>query len=302
MNGSSVHLFEVAPPIIGGPPSYGNSSLPVSLLAESRSTLVTTSDYTALDRPEISANSFYPRPGWTATPQGAEDHTIDVGDVIALSCRFFPVGVPNPTILFFYGNGETAVDYDNIAPLYQGIGANFLVADYRGYGRSGGSPSFSTMLTDAHQVLDFTLKLLKGKLLADRQHTGPVFVMGRSMGRHAAFELAVSRAQDINGVIIESGRPTLGQFANGLEEPVAQKMEEDYRAKVASINIPVLVIHGEIDTLAPLPEAVGMFQSIESTEKRMITVPGAGHNDLLYQGRAQYFAAVQDFVDRNSGQ
>ena len=103
-------------------------------------------------------------------------------------------------------------------------------------------------------------------------------------------------------MIIESGRPTLGQFVNGLEEPVAERMEADYRAKVASINIPALVIHGEVDTLAPLPEAVNMFQSIGFEEKQMITVPGAGHNDLLYQGQAQYFAAVQEFVSRILGQ
>ena len=28
----------------------------------------------------------------------------DVGDGIELSCRFFPVGQENPTILYFYGN------------------------------------------------------------------------------------------------------------------------------------------------------------------------------------------------------
>ena len=96
--------------------------------------------------------------------------------------------------------------------------------------------------------------------------------------------------------------PTTGQFVNGLEEPLPQKMEADYRAKVASINIPALVIHGEVDTLAPLPEAVSMFQSFGSAEKQMITVPGAGHNDLLYVGQAQYFGAVQEFVSRILGQ
>ena len=108
-------------------------------------------DYAPLDRPEISMNSFYPRRNWTATPDGAEDHTITVADGVDLSCRFFPVGQENPTILFFYGNGETASDYDNIAPIYNQIGVNFFVADYRGYGRSDGSPAFRSMLSDARR-------------------------------------------------------------------------------------------------------------------------------------------------------
>lgn len=257
---------------------------------------MTTSNYTALDRDEISKNSFYPRSGWTAPPEGAEDHTIPVADGIALSGRFFPADAAGPTVLFFYGNGETAVDYDNIAPLYNRIGAGFFVADYRGYGRSGGSPAFSTMLADSHRVLDYVKEMLD-----ERRNFRPVLVMGRSMGRHAAFELAVNRAADIGGVIIESGRPTLGQFTHGLEEEVARAMEAEYVSKVASINIPALVIHGEVDTLAPVEQAASMFQSFASTKKQMITVPGAGHNDLLYLGLAQYFNAIQEFASAVSG-
>ena len=86
-------------------------------------------DYSLLDRPDISKNSFYPRPNWSPTPKGAQDHTVIVEEGVELSCRFFPVGQDRPTILFFYGNGETAPDYDGIAPLYNQIGANFFVAD-----------------------------------------------------------------------------------------------------------------------------------------------------------------------------
>jgi len=111
-------------------------------------------DYSALDDPNISTSSFYPRQGWTPTPEGVQDYIVNVGDDIGLSCRFFPYGNSAPTILFFYGNGETAIDYDSIAPMYNQIGLNFFVADYRGYGKSGGSPSFTTMLSDANTVLE----------------------------------------------------------------------------------------------------------------------------------------------------
>jgi len=98
------------------------------------------------------------------------------------------------------------------------------------------------------------------------------------------------------GVIIESGRPTLGQFTNGLDESAAVALEAEYRAKVASISIPALVIHGELDNLAPLSDALSMYESLASTDKRLLTIPGAGHNDLLYVGINEYFAAIKDFV------
>ena len=169
-------------------------------------------DFAVLDQPAISMNSFYPRKGWTATPAGAEDISIPVADGIMVSGRFFPAGTAQPTILFFYGNGETAPDYDNIAPLYNQIGVNFLVADYRGYGRSDGFPSFTAMLADSAKVLDYASSLLE-----ERDYTGPMFVMGRSMGRHAAFELSANCGDRLLGVIIESGRPILGNFTYGLE-------------------------------------------------------------------------------------
>jgi len=254
-------------------------------------------DYSALDDPSISMNSFYPRQGWTPTPEGVQDYTINVGpdpaggEDIGLSCRFFPYGNSSPTILFFYGNGETAIDYNSIAPIYNQIGINFFVADYRGYGKSGGSPSFTTMLSDANTVLE-AMQIVLGA----SGYNGPIYVMGRSMGRHSAFELAAQEPPSISGVIIESGRPSLGQFTGGLDPQQAKELEEAYRAKAASISIPVLVIHGEVDTLAPVEHAEEMFRSFASQDKRMLVIPGAGHNDLLYKGMDEYFRAIGDLI------
>ena len=249
-------------------------------------------DYSALDRPEISMNSFYPRRNRTALPEGAADYAVPVAEGITLSCRFFPVGVAQPTILFFYGNGETAADYDNIAPIYNQVGVNFFVADYRGYGQSGGLPTFSSMLADAHRV-----QAELGRILAAGGYTGALFVMGRSMGRHAAFELAANAvAGTIQGLIVESGRPTLGNFCYGLPPETAEQMETAYRDKVRSITRPALVIHGEQDTLAPVEQAIEMYRDFPSDGKRLLTIPGAGHNDLLYRGINEYFTAIREFV------
>jgi pimeloyl-ACP methyl ester carboxylesterase len=251
-------------------------------------------DYSVLDALDISMNSFFPRQGWTPPPEGVQDYTINVGDPgeeIGLSCRFFPAGNSNPTILFFYGNGETAIDYNTIAPLYNQVGVNFFVADYRGYGKSGGSPSFTTMLSDANTVLE-AMQIVLGA----SGYNGPVFVMGRSMGRHSAFELAAKEDPRINGVIIESGRPSLAQFTGGLDPQQASDLEDAYRAKAASIATPVLVIHGEMDTLAPLEHAENMFRDFVSTNKKMVTIRGAGHNDLLFKGLDEYFTAIRDFI------
>ena len=257
---------------------------------------MTTVDYSVLDNLEGSGRSFYPQRHWTEAPEAAVDYGIPVDDGVVLSSRFHAVGKENPTVLFFYGNGETAAGYDVIAPLYNQIGANFFVADYRGYGASGGSPTFSTMLSDARKVLD----QLRDEL-AELSFTGPVYVMGRSMGRHAAGELAVTAAEHINGVIIESGRPNLGRFTEGLDTDSARALEDAYHEKFYSIDVPALVIHGERDELAPLADAVGMHERMHTTEKHLEIIPGAGHNDLMYVGIQQYFGALRTFMARYAG-
>ena len=253
-------------------------------------------DYSALDNPQASGMSFYPQRHWTETPEGAIDCAIIVDDGVRLSARFFPVGLESPTVLFFYGNGETAAGYDDIAPFYNRIGVNFFVADYRGYGVSDGTPAFTTMLSDARKALDWLRETL------DKSgFTGPIYVMGRSMGRHAAFELAVAATDRIAGVIIESGRPSLARFTMGQEPEVAQALEDAYHAKAYSISIPTLVIHGELDELAPVQDAAAMHENIRAEDKRLLVIPGAGHNDLMFVGMRQYFEAIRRFVTQYSG-
>ena len=250
-----------------------------------------TVDYTVLDDIGISMNSFYPRKNWSQAPPGASDHSVAVDDGVSLSARFFPATAASPTVLFFYGNGETATDYSNIAPLYNQVGLNFFVADYRGYGQSSGWPSFTTMLADSVRVLDYV-----EQMLAAEDRSGPLFVMGRSMGRHSAFELAANHGDRLSGVIIESGRPRLANFAQTLPPQQIKVLEAAYFAKVSSITIPSLVIHGEMDELAPVQQAVEMHQAFGSVDKRLLVIPGAGHNDLLYRGLNEYFTAIREFT------
>ena len=254
-------------------------------------------DFPSLDQLNLSVNSFYPRRNWIPAPAGAVAHMITVEDGVSLSCRFFPSGATNPAILFFYGNGETAVDYDDIAPFYNQIGVNLFIADYRGYGASGGSPTYSSMLSDAHKVL-----VELQTILSAGGYSGPIYVMGRSMGRHSAFELGARTPDVLKGMIIESGRPTLGQFLQDLEPTLATRLEGIHRDKVRSVQLPVLVIHGEEDSLAPVEQAVEMFHDFVSPNKRLLTIPGAGHNNLLHLGLREYFEVIRSFFAGSSTQ
>ena len=79
---------------------------------------------------------------------------------------------------------------------------------------------------------------------------------------------------------------------------MTQALEDDYQAKFFAIDIPTLVIHGQWDESAPLADAVGMFNKLETDHKHLEIIPGAGHNDLMYVGFQQYFNAIKGFMTR----
>jgi fermentation-respiration switch protein FrsA (DUF1100 family) len=53
--------------------------------------------------------------------------------------------------------------------------------------------------------------------------------------------------------------------------------------------------------LIPAEDGEELFQSSGAKEKRLLIVPGAGHNDLMLVGQTRYFEAIQDFVFSKQG-
>jgi esterase/lipase len=57
-----------------------------------------------------------------------------------------------------------------------------------------------------------------------------------------------------------------------------------------------MVIHGQMDTGAPLSDAVAMYHNLRTSDKHLIIISGAGHNDLMFVGTRQYFGAIRGFL------
>jgi fermentation-respiration switch protein FrsA (DUF1100 family) len=262
-----------------------------------------TIDYSTLDRPEILLFLFHPRPEWGELQSGddAEDILIEVDKDVLIGARFHAAGKDNPVILFFHGNGEIAADYNDIGPLYNRMGINFLVADYRGYGRSNGRPTITAMMRDAHVIFDYVRNWLK-----ERGYTGGLIVMGRSLGSASCLELAANYIDAIDGLIVESGfayvRPLL--MLLGINMEAAGIREEDgFRNadKIAGFSKPTLIIHGEYDQLLPLSEGTALYEASKAENKRLLVIKGATHNDILLRGMKEYTEAVKELVEKIKG-
>jgi len=250
-----------------------------------------------IDHPVVNSAIFFPRPApGLPAPWGSEDFTIPVGGGASVSARCYPSDLSLPTVLHFHGNGEIVADYDHIAPAFLTAGASLVSVDYRGYGSSTGSSSTSSLIDDAPIVLDEVIAFLK-----KRGHTGPLVVMGRSLGSAPAIELASTRGGDIAGLIVESGfaqiPPLLALFGISLESlGLRDILGMDNEDKMANVRMPVLVLHAEGDVLLPPWNGERIHEHAASDEKRLVMIPNADHNTIMAFGGRLYWGAIAEFL------
>ena len=256
-------------------------------------------DYSILDRPEILMYLFHPRPefGATVSVSTYEDMMIPVEDNIAIGARFHLSQKTACNILFFHGNGEIVADYDEFGQMMNQSGINFFAVDYRGYGRSTGEPTVTAMMRDCHVVFDYVKKWLN-----KNDYHGPLVVMGRSLGSASVLELATHYAAGIDGLIVESGFAYAGPLLALLGIAVAEIGFEETKGfrnidKIKTFHKPTLIIHAERDHIIPLSDGEALFEACSATDKTLLKISGANHNDIFMHGFKAYMTAVTKLAE-----
>jgi len=257
------------------------------------------SSYTTLDRPDVSTRLFHPRKDASiSSPGPGLDVTIPVSADAEVGGRFHLAQSDMPVILFFHGNGEIVSDYDDLGPVFNALDINFMPVDYRGYGRSTGTPTVAAMMIDCHTIFKFTKDWL-----AENGYTGPLILMGRSLGSASVLELACDYQDQCNGLIIESGfayaEPLL-RLLGIIPEAIGFKEEHGFRniVKIGTFTKSTLIIHAEYDHIIPFSDGQALFDASPAADKRLVKIPGANHNDIFFHGREAYLSAIREFVTR----
>ncbi len=256
-------------------------------------------DYSSLDQPFLRSFIFYPRRDFTPCPENAFDLSVGVAEGVSISCRFYIGRDEWPWVLFFHGNGEVVSDYDEISPFYHQGKINLVVADYRGYGASSGTPTLTDLVQDAHVIFkEVRVELSRRNLQKD------LWIMGRSLGSISGLELAYHYQEEIQGLIIESGFPSIVRIISHLGIPVQvmglEKIDRECLERIEKIFLPTLIIHGEKDGLVPLENAKEIYRHLGTEEKELLVIPSATHNDIMPVGFKNYFKTIQQFIERSN--
>ncbi|MBW2469039.1 MAG: alpha/beta fold hydrolase [Desulfobacterales bacterium] len=257
-------------------------------------------NYALLDRPAISNVLFHPRPEFGQSESATDESRImiPVEADIRIGTRFHLVDRTGVNVLFFHGNGEIVADYDEFGPIVNQLGINFLAVDYRGYGRSTGSPTATAMMRDCHIIFDFV-----SRWLAQNEYNGPLALMGRSLGSASVLELASHYAAQIDGLVVESGFARSAPLLQLLGVDTAAMGFEEAKGfqnadKIRNFHKPTLIIHAEHDHIIPHSEGVVLFEICPATDKTLVTIPNANHNDIFMRGLQDYLAALLKFARR----
>jgi fermentation-respiration switch protein FrsA (DUF1100 family) len=231
----------------------------------------------------------YPEGDWTAEYLDREEVEFTSADGTKLHGWFVEHEKPRAVLLYCHGNGD-CVAYlgPYIKQLRDRHQISVFAFDYRGYGKSGGSPIETGILADGHAAQTW-LANRTGRSLAD------IVLMGRSLGGCVAVDLAARNGA--RGLILQNTTTTIPDAAAFIYWflPVRWLMKNRYDSlsKIGRYHGPVLMSHGTADTLVPFALGQRLFDAIPSANKRFFAIDGGGHNDN--EPRA-YDVAFDDFI------
>ncbi|HVF77089.1 MAG TPA: alpha/beta fold hydrolase [Solirubrobacteraceae bacterium] len=177
-------------------------------------------------------------------------------------------------VLLCHGNAGNIGDRVLHAAVLTAAGFDVLLFDYRGYGRSSGKPSERATYNDARAALS---------CLLHECHADPdrVIYLGESLGGAVALELAL--AHPPAGLVLLSAFTSVRDMGRIHYRLLPSRIVPDaYPSlrRIAVLRAALLVLHGEDDAIVPVEHGRALFEAAPEP-KRLRTLPGVGHNDII---------------------
>ncbi len=218
-----------------------------------------------------------------------EETTFTTEDGVALHGWYIPKKQARGTVLFLHGNaGNIADRMDTILQLHR-LELNLFIFDYRGYGRSEGSPSEKGLYRDARAAYDY--------LIGERRvETDRLIIMGRSLGGAVAAWLAAHVRCRL--VILESTFTSAPEVAADIYPflPARYMIRYVFPVKqwVDQIRVPLLIAHSKNDKLIPYAHGQKLYHAAHAP-KKFLELQGE-HATATHDSGEKYEREMNDFL------
>ena len=221
---------------------------------------------------------------------GAVELFLKTSDGETVHALWWPPPEGRPVLLFFHGNAGHVFDWALVRKELAPMDVGLLLLDYRGYGKSTGSPSEEGLYADAEAAMAW--------LAAAGHGAGQVVLMGKSLGGGVATEMA--RRHPVRGLVLESTFTSIPAVAKHLFPmlPVGGLIPDRFLSvgKLPEITCPVFVIHGERDSLIPVSEG-RVLHDAAGPRKALWLVRAADHNDVSWVAGEEYGRRLRAWLD-----
>lgn len=236
---------------------------------------------------------FFPMRELVATPAdwglAYEDVRFAAADGIELHGWYVPAPGARRVLLFFHGNGGNISHRRESIEIFHRLGLNVLIIDYRGYGRSSGTPSEAGLYLDGEAAWVY-LTRVRGFAASD------IVVFGRSLG--GAVAATTAAAHPPRALILESTLSSAQDFAREafpvLSTLMVMRYEFPTAARMSEVRCPVLVLHSPEDEIMPF--ALGEKVFAAAREPRTFVRLRGDHNGGFVRSQPAYERALRDFL------
>ncbi len=223
----------------------------------------------------------------TAKAHKNEEITIELDDV---KLHGWLINPGSDKLLIYYGGNaeEVSLSIDDLSSIEN---YTILALNYRGYGKSEGSPSQKALFEDAIQVFDkITAKL---NIPPER-----IILAGRSLGTGVAVHVACQR--NVSKVILTTPFDSIRNIAKKMLPifPVGLLIRHPFDSVsiVDKIKAPCLILLAGSDEVIPLKNSMNLAKHF-TAPLEIVTIEKAGHNDIQLFG--EYIFSIIDFINKN---
>ncbi|MBG80722.1 MAG: hypothetical protein CMJ39_08460 [Phycisphaerae bacterium] len=233
-----------------------------------------------------------------STPPGIESIWLDTADGNRVEAWLMPAeglepDQPAPIVFFAHGNGEVIDDNLDLQWLAES-GTAVALIEYRGYGRSSGSPSQRAIVADTVQLVEQILK----RTDIDETRVG---YLGRSIGTGVLSQVARTHPPNAMAMIVPPARLDTMAWKFGVP-PFMVRSPFRTDLAVQEVDMPILILTRDRDQIIP-PQHASMLDQL-APDSRLVTLRGT-HNwldddDEMRRERAEIrqFLEAHDIVTR----